>query len=199
MPARGFACRAARTKTAKHACESLIPPVVIQHPSLLWLYSQPLPSRSQSAYSGLIFPWVRERRTVYRMGILYRPFANEPPASCWLFIYTIVDTCITHWFHPFFLPSSFFPWFFIFFIFFLRLCVHSRTCAIFLLSNLLSCIFSSPPIHFDFNDDVVLFQSTRFFFHPLFIYLPYFFSSTRHRINFWWNIRLKYARHERFI
>lgn len=98
----------------------------------------PLPPHSQPAYSGLIFPWVRERRTVYRMGILYRPFANEPPASCWLFIYTIVDTCITHWFHPFL--------FLIFLcvcvcVIFSLSCVHPWACAFFLFSNLLSCFF----------------------------------------------------------
>lgn len=171
MPAWGFACRAARTKTAKHACESLIPPVVIQHPSLLWLHSLPF-QPSQPAYSSLIFPWARERRTVYRMGILYRPFANEPPPSCWLFIYTIVDTCITHRSHPF-------PFILLFFLFFSPAVKCTRLFVFFFffffyltyLLPFLFFLFSLFCIHFDFNDDVVLFRSTRFFF----IYPPYFF------------------------
>lgn len=190
MPARGFACRAARTKTAKHACESLIPPVVIQHPSLLWLHSHPFHLTVSRPIRAWFFPG----------------FARDELCIVWEFFIVRLQTNLRYRADFSFIRSSIpalhvdftlfcFNLFSCLFFTFMRASV-----SVFFFSLIYSLVFFFffSPMHFDFNDDVVLFQSTRFFCS--FFYLPsIFFSSPRHRINFWWNIQLKCARHERFI
>lgn len=187
MPARGFACRAARTKTAKHACESLIPPVVIQHPSLLWLHSHPFHLTVSRPIRAWFFPG----------------FARDELCIVWEFFIVRLQTNLRHRADFSFIRSSIpalhidFTLFFfnLFLCFFSRSCVHPW--AFFLFSNLLSCFF---------HLCILILMTTLFcfkvpdFFFCSFFYLPsIFFSSPRHRINFWWNIQLKCARHERFI
>lgn len=188
MPARGFACRAARTKTAKHACESLIPPVVIQHPSLLWLHSHPFHLTVSRPIRAWFFPG----------------FARDELCIVWEFFIVRLQTNLRHRADFSFIRSSIpalhidFTLFFfnLFLCFFSRLCVHPWACAFFLFSNLLSCFF---------HLCILILMTTLFCFKVpdffcSFFYLPsIFFSSPRHRINFWWNIQLKCARHERFI
>lgn len=174
MPARGFACRAARTKTAKHACESLIPPVVIQHPSLLWLHSHPFHLTVSRPIRAWFFPG----------------FARDELCIVWEFFIVRLQTNLRYRADFSFIRSSIpalhvdftlfcFNLFSCLFFTFMRASV-----SVFFFSLIYSLVFFFffSPMHFDFNDDVVLFQSTRFF---LFLFLStfhiFFLSSSSYK------------------
>ena len=169
MPARGFACRAARTKTAKHACESLIPPVVIQHPSLLSLHSHPVSRPIRARF----FPGLaRGELCIVWEFFIVRLQTNPRHRADFSFIRSSIPASRIHLI-LFPLSFSFFPFSFLYLkyntqvhaplSFFLSFLFH--------LIHLLHSFFLPPPLFFctdfDFNDDVVLFRSTRFFFFHL--------------------------------